>query len=162
MTIVRGLSLDKSLENTPEALYKLLLAVYFWSAWNHVPLAVHLNLLFRLPFPSRTYCEGISLGMDEKCCDVSKYFCRSIDYWLRCCVDSHCLFSGVVLHVAIAVWLKPGRDTKQDRWFPTDFPSSSFIFHLTINSSVWMDTFTHGTKMNNNEIFNNSLHLHSL
>lgn len=90
------------------------------------------------------------------------YFCGSIVSWLRCCADSPCLCSGVVLHVALAGWLKPGRDTKQDRWFPTDFPSSSFIFHLTINSSVWMDTFTHGTKMNNNEIFNNSLHLHSL
>ena len=52
--------------------------------------------------------------------------------------------------------------TEADRWCPTVSPSSTFISPLTINSSVWMDRFTHGTEMNNNELFNNSLHLHSL
>lgn len=134
--------------------------VYFWSVWNHIPVVVHLNLFFRFPFPSPGGTEGTGLGMEEKCSDFLCIFGGSVG--VRCCVDSLWLFSGVVLHVAVAVWLKPGRSTEKDRWFPTDFPSSSFIFHLAINSSVWMDTFTHGTKMNNNEIFNNSLHLHSL
>lgn len=139
-------------------MHKSILAECFWAGWNHVSVAVDLSLLIRLCFLSHEPTWGVSLWTDEKRRD----FCRSIDYCLRSSADSHCLFSGVVLRVAVSGWLKPGRDTKQDRWFPADFPSSSFIFHLTINSSVWMDIFTHGTKMNNNEIFNNSLHLHSL
>lgn len=139
-------------------MHKSILADCFWAGWNHISVAVDLSLLIRLRFLSREPIWGVSLGMDEKHTGL----CRSVHYWSRCSAGSHRLFSGVVLHVAVSGWLKPGRDTKQDRWFPTDFPSSSFIFHLTINSSVWMDIFTHGTKMNNNEIFNNSLHLHSL
>lgn len=59
-----------------------------------------------------------------------------------------------------AKW-RPDQEGKADRWCPADSPSSTFISPLAINSSVWMDTFMHGTKMNNNEVFNNSLHLHS-
>lgn len=136
--------------------------MYFWSALSSILVAIHLNL-FWFPFlPPGPVWERVRRVEMIFFYYFFFPFCGSIASWLRWCVDSPCLCSGVALCVALAGWLKPGRDTKQDRWFPTDFPSSSFIFHLTINSSVWMDTFTHGTKMNNNEIFNNSLHLHSL